>query len=149
MTGWALAAVAIAAIAYQEWRRRQAEDEVGRLEAALRHAEADQARAVARLEPLEEQLNRESRRAAEFVEQLVALKREGFHVPEPTTDIETPTEALPSVIVDALSEVSAPGTALWSQEAQLAAEQIAAGANPDEVAEAIERGGSYNPLRRS
>lgn len=76
---------------------------------------------------------------------LISMKRDGFEAPAPPTEDTTPQ--IPSVVLEAIDEVTTPGTPLRQHELELAMQEIQEGKDPAEVAEAILKGGDYHPWR--
>jgi len=112
-----------------------------------RHAttRASLAAAEARAGAAEEHAAREAERAEKLLTELLALKRDGFHPPEPPPPAPPPLDDLPSEVREALGEVARPGSETWYSELALAQADLAAGKPASEVAKAILRGGSYKP----
>lgn len=117
------------------------EQERARHTATMAHLAAAEARAGA----AEEHAAREAERAEKLLTELLALKRDGFHPPEPPPPAPPPLDDLPSEVREALGEVARPGSETWYSELALAQADLAAGKPASEVAKAILRGGSYRP----
>jgi len=72
---------------------------------------------------------------------ILQMKLEGFVAPPVVQRTEAFEAPLPPLVRDQLLDIAEPGTRLWHDEAELAFEELTAGASAEEVAESVRKGG--------